>query len=502
MNSPAKQKHLRTSEELMFSQVIRIIGKSLHWITLISLLIAVLMFAILRYLVPPRFESTVTLYVYNRADGDQPPLIINDNDLLAAERLAETYQIVLQSNAVQDAVIEELHRTTAHDPITRKELDRISKISVIGSTQLISIDVETLSRQLSYDIARSYAHVIPNQVVRLIKAGGVEVIDNAEIATEQSSPHVFMGTIYSFIVTFIVATIFFVWRTLADNRLYFEDDIEMIFDQVVVGSLPTIDANGNNITKRKSKKKRNSHRDLKVVSTNRLLKDDTPFAIKEAYVKLRTNLMFSLNADRTDSCSSFVITSANLGEGKSLTAANLAISFALLGKTTLLVDCDLRRPVQHQLWGIKPSAGISDMLAMHADRKFYKAKDLPLSVVCAGTIPPNPSELLASSAMQNFLEYVNDRFDYIILDTPPVNTVADAQILSSMVDGVLLVVASGETTSTELEDAIVSLEQVESNLCGVILNKVNQKSGQYKYKYGYKYSYEHPYSPRRNDGLR
>ena len=135
-----------------------------------------------------------------------------------------------------------------------------------------------------------------------------------------------------------------------------------------------------------------------IIASNRkrLLNNDTPFAIREAYVKLRTGLMFCMTKDRDRACKTIAVTSANPSEGKSLTAANIAISYAMLGKKTLLIDADLRKPTQRRLWKLDVSSGLCDFIAGIWKLELVKVKELPLWIIGAGTIPPNPSELLSS----------------------------------------------------------------------------------------------------------
>lgn len=147
------------------------------------------------------------------------------------------------------------------------------------------------------------------------------------------------------------------------------------------------------------------------VNRKRLINNDSPFAIKEAYVKLRTSLMFCMKADKEGPCKVFAITSANPSEGKSLTAANIAISYAMLGKKTLLIDADMRKPTQRRLWKVDISTGLCDFLAGMGPLELVKVENLPLSIVCTGTIPPNPSELLASDIMKQFIKRCAKSYD-------------------------------------------------------------------------------------------
>ena len=165
----------------------------------------------------------------------------------------------------------------------------------------------------------------------------------------------------------------------------------------------------------------------------------------------------------------------------------------MLGKKTLLIDADLRKPTQRRLWKLDVSAGLCDFIAGICRLELVKVKELPLWIVGAGTIPPNPSELLSSDRTKSFVTDISRRYDYVIIDTPPINTVADAQILSAFVDGVLIVAKSASTTADELRAAVDAVERAEGNLCGVVLNDLNMKSVRYsyKYKYGGKYVYKY-----------
>lgn len=127
-------------------------------------------------------------------------------------------------------------------------------------------------------------------------------------------------------------------------------------------------------------------------------------------------------------------------------------------------------------WRINPTSGLCDFLAKIQDLSIYDVEGIPLSIVCTGTIPPNPSELLSSEGMKKFVEECSKLYEYIIIDTPPINTVADAQIVSTFVDGVVLIAKSGNTSTDELNDAIAAVKRAEGNLCGVVLNDMNIKS--------------------------
>ena len=247
--------------------------------------------------------------------------------------------------------------------------------------------------------------------------------------------------------------------------------------------------------------KRMASTEATVSKRNRLITQDSPFAIKESYVKLRTNLLFCMTADGERPCKTFAVTSAKPSEGKSTTAANIAISCAMLGKKTMLIDADLRKPTQRKLWTIETTTGLCDYLADLSALQLSKVDTIPLWITCTGTIPPNPSEMLSSDRMKSYVQECAQVYDYVIIDTPPINTVADAQIVSAYVDGVVIVSRSGLTTTDELQDAIEAIHSAGGNFCGVVLNDVNLKSSKYGYrqnyyKYGYRYGHRYGYGPK------
>lgn len=213
-----------------------------------------------------------------------------------------------------------------------------------------------------------------------------------------------------------------------------------------------------------------------------ILNEKSDFYTREAYKTLRTNVTFSLTVE---GCKVIAITSAMASEGKSITALNLAISFAEAGERVLLLDCDLRRPNQARLLDMKPKPGMSNVLVKLSDTKaaIKKTKHSGVDVLLSGDIPPNPSELLGSDRMANVLAELRQQYDYIFIDTPPVNVVADTSILSKCVDGILFVVRQRESEKDSVLNAIGQLEFANAKLLGFILNGV-AADGSGRYGYG------------------
>ena len=206
-----------------------------------------------------------------------------------------------------------------------------------------------------------------------------------------------------------------------------------------------------------------------------------PFATKEAYRTLRTNVRFALQGT---GCKKFCITSSSQGEGKSITMLNLAITFAETGQRVLLIDADLRRPAVSRLLVEKATPGLSNILAGLATEQEALRKNVypNLDIIFSGDIPPNPTELLDSDRMRELLDRLSMRYDYILLDTPPVNIVSDACVIGNMLDGVLILARQGRSRKESLKRAVDHLQLAGAKILGCIFNGVpNEVRTTYSY---------------------
>lgn len=202
-------------------------------------------------------------------------------------------------------------------------------------------------------------------------------------------------------------------------------------------------------------------------------------ASTEAYRGLRTNLLYAL----VDAPSkTIVLTSSGSGEGKSTSCGNLGVVLAQAEKSVLLVDCDLRKPAIHRLFGLRNMRGVVDVLAREHSLKEVWHEPLPgLKVVTTGLVPPNPAELLGSRRFAEFLGEASRDFDYVLVDAPPVRAVADPVVLATMSDAVLLVVDARGTRKVLLQQAVRRLEAVGANVVGTIMNNAKTRSQEYYY---------------------
>ena len=255
---------------------------------------------------------------------------------------------------------------------------------------------------------------------------------------------------------------------------------------------------GIRLSRRNSREERTRQAHLNLEQERRnLLSARSDFFIREAYKTLRTNVNFALAGESKSKV--MIITSAMQSEGKSFTALNLAISFAMAEKHVIIVDCDLRRPKLARLLNLQAKQGLSEVLldadllsdAIHPSRRHEN-----LDCIVSGAIPPNPSELLGSARMERVMSELREKYDYIVLDCPPLNMVTDAMVLAPRSDGVLFVVRAEQSEKGPVTHAVEQLQYANIKILGFVLNGVNMEGGAYgygKYRYRYHYGYRRGY---------
>ncbi len=244
----------------------------------------------------------------------------------------------------------------------------------------------------------------------------------------------------------------------------------------------------------KKGKKKDSSASNRFLLKNAIMDPGLKFRVEEAYKSIRTNIMLSV---MKKGCKTIVVTSSVAGEGKTTTTTNLAISISQADQRVLLIDGDLRKPKVHHYFSIPNAPGLTNYLGASVNSRAAQKVDLfsiihpteykNLSVIASGSIPPNPAEILGSEPMADFLKEVAEHFDYIIIDTPPINVVSDALPVIRESDGVVVVVRSNASTHPELQKALDSLKFIDAKILGFVVNYETEKKSIYGYygKYGY-----------------
>ncbi|MDP2107161.1 MAG: polysaccharide biosynthesis tyrosine autokinase, partial [Desulfobulbaceae bacterium] len=230
----------------------------------------------------------------------------------------------------------------------------------------------------------------------------------------------------------------------------------------------------------------------KNIDINTALRDESRSLIAESYRSIRSQVLLS-SAGNPPKC--ILVTSGMPQEGKTTTALNLARILSQSESSVLLVDCDMRKPRIHKVFGLSNKFGLSNYLTSTGQAApIQKAADEKLDIIPSGPVPPNPSELLASTNMRQLLEEMSVRYDFIIIDSPPVMSVTDSQILSRLVDGTIIVTKGGDTTWDELKRAVRLFADVKAHMLGIVLNAVKIKDSNDAYYYQGYYNYYGSYS--------
>lgn len=299
--------------------------------------------------------------------------------------------------------------------------------------------------------------------------------DSASLPSEPLFPNVTTALLVGGVLGLGFGVAFALIRTVSDRRIRVTDDVEGRTGVAVVGSIPVVERLAE------------GHR---VLTAGR--DDDGDFAVREAFRVLRTNLQFM---DVDNPPRKIVITSPLPGDGKSSMACNIALTLAASGKSVVLIDGDLRRSTVATSMGLPAGAGLTDVLAGRAELTdvLQRAPQSPnLLVLAAGSVPPNPSEVLGSARMAKLLDDLA-RFATVIIDAPPILPVTDAAVLTHQADGALLVVNVGKTTYDLVEKSLDSLDKARGRTLGLVLNRIPLKGvNASPYAYAYTRSYATP----------
>ena len=321
--------------------------------------------------------------------------------------------------------------------------------------------------------------------------GKIRIVDSAIPNYDETSPRKAVILILSVILGAIFGIGLILIYEFLDSTIKSIDEIERR-GLPILAIIPAI----GRVQDNRKKKKKGYRFNLKVSSPEKierrlLTHEDPKSPISEAYRSLRTSLMYD---NDEENCKIMLVSSSGPGEGKTTTVANLAITYANMGKKTLLVDADLRKPVIHKMFKSDSEKGFTNFLTSNEKdiKNLYYSTDVKnLSIIKSGAVPPNPSELLSSKAMNDFIDQVKNTFDVVLFDTPPMIAVTDAFILDKFVDKKLLVIRASVTQKGALERTLVNMENMSTSLDGVVFNGVDESNtygGGYYYNY-YQYYY-------------
>ncbi len=422
------------------------------------------------------YTASGTMYVYNGNPNLVNYQYTSTSDLNSAIQLLDTYSVVVRSNKVLDAVAERL--SADYPGITPEFINSTLSMGSVSDTGVMRISCTSTAAQLSADICNAVLDVAPAEIIRVVNAGGIEIIDYAAVPESPNSRNPMMkgaigGLAGAVLAAGVLSVLFLVNQRVGSAKELTDSYTPPVLAEVCLD---------------KRKNDQNGHF---------LLTAQSPMEITESYAKLRMNLSYTLVGKNSRAV---MITSSISGEGKSTIAANLAISCALSGRKVLLVDADMRRACQKDLFMLEDGLpGLSDVLAgsFRWQDVILPQAERGIDLLPAGHIPPNPAELLESGEMERLLGELAGAYDLILVDSPPINIVSDPVALANKVAGALFVVRQGVSEHREIRQALNTAELVNLNLLGFIFYANNPRKGSYYSKKYYKYY--HQYDKRGQD---
>ena len=380
-------------------------------------------------------------------------------------------------NLAQQLIQEEIKNSTLSvqydqlEALTKKYEQDLKKLPKV-STELSQFQREREALQHSFfEVNQKYQEAVINE---LSQQGNVFIIGEGKIPDTPAKPKRKIIIIFGLILGSILSICFILIKDYFDDTIKSPDEIEKK-NIPLLAWIPQLKLNGHS----------NDQKSEFVTLF------DIDASVTESFKTLRARVQYSIMD--SDLAKIILVTSPAEHEGKTFVSINLAASFALTNKKTLIIDSDLRRPRIHSILGVDKKPGLADHLMhdINLEQIIREIKPVYLSCITAGSIPANPDQLLESQSMQDFLQQIRHLFDVIIIDSPPIVAVIDAEIIAKKVDGTILVISSDKTENRVMQEAIEIIQDSGVPFLGTVLNNYSNKSGSgYYYKYHYNYPKE------------
>lgn len=497
------EKELQKNDEIEIDlgRVFRAVMNRAWLVSIVALICAAVTFAGTFFFITPEYESSAMFYVNNnnRTYGETSTSI-SSGDLTTSRNLVDSYIVILNTRETLVDVI-----NYAGVSYTYKELKSMITSAAVNETEIFKVTVTSTDPKEAERLANAVASVLPQRIGTIIDGTSVKVVGAAVAPSGPSAPSYTKNTIIGFLLGLMLSVGVIVLRVIFDITVRTEEDVAQVCKHPILAAVPDMTASGKGGSYYGSNRTKKGKYAVPVQQNKRaIMGPDISFAASEAYKLLRTKLQFSF-ADEND-CHIIGLSSALSGEGKSLTAVNLAYTLSQLDKKVLLVDCDMRRPTLAEKMSLLKQPGLSNYLTRQCNLEELLQKcelkkgENAFHVITAGQNPPNPVELLSSVRMKKALSAMREVYDYVILDLPPVGEVSDALAIANETDGMLLVVRQNYCDKNLLNSTVRQFDFIQSKTLGVVFNCTSEHGGNYgkgyykgyykRYYRGYGKSYE------------
>jgi capsular exopolysaccharide synthesis family protein len=430
-----------------------------RWILAAGLLVGLLLGSYTVMTSETTYRGSVTFFVSSAGEGTVSSANVGDQFAL---RRVNSYLALLETDRLAEMVVDDSGLDTTAAFVSSR-ISGTADIDTVLLRAVVSHEKRDVALVITESLSRQFVELV-NDVER--PASGEATVRLEVVSGPSVSP---VGVRWKMILAsramagLVIAAAIALVRELTDNRLHSIEQMQTAANAPLLGLIP---------------------HDRRASHTPLILSDGLRSARSEAYRQLRTNLQF---VDTADGAKVIMVTSSIPGEGKSTTAANLAIALAQSGKSVVVVDADLRKPTIGNLFNFEQAVGLTEVLLgqVSVDDVSYRWGKSPLVVLPSGTPPPNPSELLGTVGTRRLIAELRNKYDIVVIDSPPLVPVTDAAVISTLVDGVVLIVRPGKVTKAQFNRAIGQLERVGARLLGLVGSMLSDRSeGTYGRYYG------------------
>lgn len=421
-----------------------------YWkmILVITLCATILSGFISFFVVKPQYDASTKIFIGKEGEGEEA---YDEGDIAMYQKLTKTYIEIIKT---RDLIEKSLDKGDSGLTVNQV-LGGLTVINV-EDTQIIEIKFRYKDPVVAKEILESITEEIIEVSNNLVLNGSIRVVDHVRVPNTSVSPNKKMNVLLSFFLGIFISVAIAFLREYMDNTYKNAEQLEQDLETPVIGSIPM----------RKGGK-----------ANEYILETSASSMAMENYRALRTNIQYS-SIDRKFKV--LIITSSDHGEGKTTISGNLALCLAAEERKVILLDCDLRTPSIHKAFGLSNDIGLSDVVVEKAPISMAM-QDFSnnLTILTSGKLPPNPADILGSNAMVEVLEKLKEDFDYLVIDTPPIQAFADAQILSTKADGTILVVRAEKTHKDLVYNTLNLIKKVNSKVIGIVINGLEVEKNNY-----------------------